>query len=89
MSAKLTSMEDRNISGFITYNSTTSRELRQSIGASVIETTVPKRYGGGSNSKKVVCGCLRMTRGRKTDGVQLPEAITPSDHVPGSKILHK
>jgi hypothetical protein len=85
---ELTSMADRNISGFITYDSTTSRELRQSVRARMTETMMPERCGGGNNSKGIVCGCLRRTHGRNTDGVQWPRAITPRDHVPGSKILH-
>jgi hypothetical protein len=82
-------MADRNISEFITNNGNSSRELRQSVEARVIETTVPERRGGSSSSKDVVCGRLRSTRGRKTDGVQRPGAITPGDHVSGSKILHR
>jgi hypothetical protein len=80
MSIELASMADRNISGFITNNHTGSRELQQSVRA--------KRWGS-SSSKGVVCGCLRSTRGRKTDGVQWPRGITPGGHVLGSKILHR
>jgi hypothetical protein len=82
-------MAFRNISEFITNNGNSSRELRQSVEARVIETAVPERRGGSSSSKDVVCGRLRSTRGRKTDGVQRPGAITPGDHVSGSKILHR
>jgi hypothetical protein len=89
VSTELTGMVDRNIRGFITYESITSRELRQGIGARMTKMMMPERCGGGSSSKGVVCGCLRRARGRKTDGVQWPEAITPSDHVSGSKILHR
>jgi hypothetical protein len=45
--------------------------------------------GGGSSSKGVVCGCLRSTRGRKTDDVQQSGAITPGDHIPSSKIHYR
>jgi hypothetical protein len=76
-STELASMTDRNISGFITYNRTRNRKLRQSIGARVTETAVPERCGGGSSSKGIVCGYLRSTRDRKMDDVQWPEAITP------------
>jgi hypothetical protein len=89
VSTELTSMVDRNISRFITYDSTTSRELRQSVGARVTETTMPKRCGSDNNSKGVVCGRLRRTRARKTDVAQQIRAITPGDHVHGSKILHR
>jgi hypothetical protein len=66
----LRSMADRNILGFIAYNRTTSRELRQSIRVRVTETIMLERCGGDSSSKGVVCGCLRRMCGRKTDGVQ-------------------
>jgi hypothetical protein len=89
VSTEINSMADRNISRFITYDSTTSREFRQSIGARMTEATMLERCGAGSSSKSVVCGHLRRTRGRKTDGIQQPGAITPGDHVPGRKILHK
>jgi hypothetical protein len=88
MSTKLTIMADRNISSFITDNHTRSREFQQSVGARVTETMVSKRRRGSSNNKGVICGCLRSTRGRKTNGVHRPGAITPGDHIPGSKILH-
>jgi hypothetical protein len=81
-------MTDRNILGFITYDNTTSRELQQSVGERMTETTIPERCGG-SNSKGVVCRCLRMTYRRKMYGVQQPRAIIPGDHIPGSKILHR
>jgi hypothetical protein len=84
MSIALASLVDRNILGFITYNHTRSRKLRQSVGVRVIETAVPKRCGGDSNSKGIVCGFLRSMHGRKMDGVQRPEAITPGDHIHGS-----
>jgi hypothetical protein len=83
ISTELTSMINRNILGFITYNCTKSRRVR------VTEMTVPEQHGGGNNSKGVVCGCLRSTRGKKTDDIQQPEAVIPGDHVSGSKILHK
>jgi hypothetical protein len=89
MSTELTSMTDMNISGFITYNRTTSTELRQSVGTRVTNMTVPEQCVGGSSNKGILCGCLRWMRGWKTDGVQRPRAITPGDHVPGSKILHR
>jgi hypothetical protein len=81
-------MADRNILEFITYDSTTSRELRESVGERMTETTMPERCGG-SNSKGVVCRCLRMMCSRKMYGVQRPIAIIPDDHIPGSKILHR
>jgi hypothetical protein len=46
-------------------------------------------YSHTSSSKVVVCGRSRSMRGRETDRVQRPRAITPSDHIPGSKILHR
>jgi hypothetical protein len=58
MSTELASMTDRNISGFITYNRTRNRKLRQSVGARVTETVVPEQRGGGSSSKGIVCGHL-------------------------------
>jgi hypothetical protein len=54
----------------------------------VTKTTMLERCGGGSSSKGIVCGHLR-TCGRKMDGVQRPKAITPSDHIPSRKILHR
>jgi hypothetical protein len=89
VSTELTSMVDRNIFVFITYYSTTSRELQQSVEARVTETTMPERCGADSSSKCLVCERLRRMCGRKTDGVQQPETITLDDHVPGSKIHHK
>jgi hypothetical protein len=51
---------------------------------------VPERCGDNmSSSKGIVCGYLRSTCGKKMDGVQWPQAITPDDHVPSSKIFHK
>jgi hypothetical protein len=82
-------MVDKNISGFITYDSTTSRELQQSVGARMTEMMMPKRCGASSSSKGAICGRLTMAHGKKTDGVQQPVAITPGDHIPGSKILHR
>jgi hypothetical protein len=41
VSTQLISMVDRNISGVIKYDSTTSRELLQSVGARVTETMIP------------------------------------------------
>jgi hypothetical protein len=55
----------------------------------VTEMAMPERCRDDSSSKSVVCGSLRRMRGRKTDGVQRPGAITSGDHVPGSKILHR
>jgi hypothetical protein len=89
VSTELTSMVDKNISGFIIDNSTTSRKLRQGVGARMTETTMPERCGVGKSSKGVVCGRLRRTLGRKAYHVQWPRAITPGDYVPGSKILHR
>jgi hypothetical protein len=89
VSTELTSMTDRNMSKFITYYSTTSRELRQSIRARMTEIMMPKRCGADSSSKDIVCGHMRRTCGRKTDGVQRPGAITLGDRVPGSKIHHR
>jgi hypothetical protein len=37
---ELANMADKNISGFITYYSTTSREIRQSNGVRMTETTM-------------------------------------------------
>jgi hypothetical protein len=88
-STELASMADNNISGFITCYSTTSREIQQNIGARMTEMTMPERCGASSSSKGIVCGCLWRMHGWKTDGVQRPGAITPSDHVPGSKIIHR
>jgi hypothetical protein len=82
-------MEDRNISGFSTNNSTSGRELRQSVEAKVTEIAMPERCGCSSSSKGVVCGRLSSMHGRKTDSVQWLRAITPDDHIPGSKILHR
>jgi hypothetical protein len=65
------------------------RVVRQGIGGRMTKTMMPERCGGGSSSKGVVCEGLRRVRGRKTDGVQQSGAITPGDHVPGSKILHR
>jgi hypothetical protein len=82
VSTELTSMVDRNILGFVTYDSTTSRELRQSVGVSMTETTMLERCGVGSCSKGVVCGRLRrMCGSRKMNGVKRPRAITPGDHI--------
>jgi hypothetical protein len=89
MSMELASMAYKNISRSITYNRTRSRKLRQNVGARVTKTIVLERRGGNNNNKGAVCGCLRSTCGRKMDGVQWPRAITPGDHVPGSKILHR
>jgi hypothetical protein len=89
VSTQLISMVDRNISGVIKYDSTTSRELLQSVGARVIETMIPNRCGAGSSSNGIACGRLKRTRGKKTDGVQWPKAITHDDHVPGSMVLHR
>jgi hypothetical protein len=89
MLTELASMADLNISEFITYNCTRSREFQQRIRARVTETTVPEQHEGGSSSKGVVCGCMRRTCGRKMDVVQWFRAITPGDHVPDSKILHR
>jgi hypothetical protein len=77
-----------NISGFITNNIISSRELRQSIGARVTKTAVLEQCGGSSSSKDVVCGRMRSMHGRKMDGVQRPKAITHVDHISSSKILH-
>jgi hypothetical protein len=50
---------------------------------------VTRKLEGGSTSKGVVCGRLRRMRGRKTDGVHWHGAITPGDHIPFIKILHR
>jgi hypothetical protein len=58
----------------------------------VTKMVMPKQRGGGggsNNCKNIVCGCLRSTCGRKMDGVHWPRAITPCDHIPGSRILHR
>jgi hypothetical protein len=89
VSIELASIPDRNISWFITCYRTTSRELRQSVRARMSKTTMPERCGAGSSSEGVMCERLRRMSGRKADGVQQPGAITPGDHVPGSKILHR
>jgi hypothetical protein len=88
MSTELASMAYRNISEFFIDDRTSSRELRQSAGVRVTETAVLERCGGNNSSKGVVCERMRIS-GRKTDGVQWPGAITPDDHIPGSKILHR
>jgi hypothetical protein len=69
VSTELTNMADRNISGFITYDSTTSREFQQGIRARMTETIMPERCGGGSIIKGIVCGRLRRVHDKKTDGV--------------------
>jgi hypothetical protein len=42
MLTELTSMVDMNISRFITYNRSRSRELQQRVGGRVTEKTVPE-----------------------------------------------
>jgi hypothetical protein len=82
-------MANRNIFRFITNNGTSTRKLRQSIGAKVIEMAVLDRRKGGGSSKGIVCGGMRSTCDRKTDGVKQPRAIAPGDHVPSSEVLHR
>jgi hypothetical protein len=89
MSTELANMVDKNISGFITCYITNSGELQQSIRAKMTGMTMLERCGVGNNSKGVEYRLLRRMHGRKMDGVQRPGAITPGDHVPGSKILHR
>jgi hypothetical protein len=55
VSTELASMADRNISEFITYDRTTSRELQQSVGARMTKAIMLERCGAGSNSRGVIC----------------------------------